>query len=151
MMNTEQLATTILKMDEGWRSVPYYCTEGYPTVGYGFKIGGKNAPLPQFTLNRKVGELWLETEIDILVHQVQGLYPDLSPIRQAVLVSMAYQLGFDGLLKFKQMHKALFNKDYDKAAAEILDSKAAKKDTPARFARNALMMKNNELLGFYNA
>ena len=53
----------LIKHEEGWRSKPYLCTEKYPTVGFGFRIGpqGADIKLYQFTLPVRAGEAWLDT------------------------------------------------------------------------------------------
>ena len=59
---------------------------------------------------------------------------DLDPEAAEVLVEMAYQMGEGGLRKFKKMKAALSQDppDYETAAAEILDSKMAREQTPER-------------------
>ena len=53
----------LLRLEEGWRSKPYLCTENYPTVGFGFRIGPKGADITlyQFSLPVRAGEAWLDT------------------------------------------------------------------------------------------
>jgi len=36
-----QIAAGMLAKEEGFRAKPYYCSENYPTIGYGEKIGDK--------------------------------------------------------------------------------------------------------------
>ena len=64
-------------------------------------------------------------------------YEHLSPVRQRAILNMAFQLGVDGVLKFRRMIAALDRGDYARAAIEALDSKWAKEDTPQRAARVA--------------
>ena len=52
-------------------------------------------------------------------------FNELDNIRQEVLINMAFNLGLAGLLKFKNMIKALEKKDYTKASEEMLNSKWA--------------------------
>ena len=35
--------TSLLQYEEGFREKPYVCSEGYPTVGTGIRIGPKGA------------------------------------------------------------------------------------------------------------
>lgn len=37
----------LIQIEEGYREKAYYCSEGYPTIGTGHKIGPKGAPLEQ--------------------------------------------------------------------------------------------------------
>ena len=59
------------------------------------------------------------------------------------MIDMAFQLGLGKLLLFKKMLAALCIEDYDEAAAQILDSKAAKQ-CPSRYLELAKLMKKGE-------
>lgn len=41
-----EISGRMLKKEEGFRAKPYLCSEGYPTIGYGEKIGDKYEALP---------------------------------------------------------------------------------------------------------
>lgn len=148
MSNVIEIATSILKKEEGWRSEPYYCSEGYPTVGYGFKLADKDAPLPKFYLPKPVGEVWLQQEIEELLQQLYSDISEISPVRAAVLVSMAFQLGLVGVRKFKRMWAAVEASEWNEAAKEMLDSLWATQ-TAARANRHAEMIRRDKLLDFY--
>lgn len=64
-------------------------------------------------------------------------YARLSQVRQRAILNMAFQMGVDGVLKFKKMIAALDRGAYAAAAAEALDSKWAREDTPDRARRVA--------------
>lgn len=70
-------------------------------------------------------------------------YIKLSPVRQRAILNMAFQLGVDGVLKFKKMIAALGRGDYATAEAEALDSKWAKADTPQRARRVAKSLRTD--------
>ena len=145
-------AVLILKQDEGWRGEPYYCSEGYPTIGYGFKIGRKGGPLPKASMSKEDGASKLSGICQILnlslTSNKGSTYSNLSEVRKAVVISMAYQVGFDGLLKFKKMWAALEAGDLNAASKEILNSLAARQ-APARWKRNSSMLETGELLSYY--
>lgn len=124
-------------LKEGFRSTVYRCSEGYPTIGYGWVIGAKGASLDPFK-SMIISEAAAKVQCAVLVDEIvlelsKVIVPwyILTPTRQAMLVSMAYQLGINGLLKFKRMLKAIENADFETAALEGLDSRWAKQ-TPAR-------------------
>jgi lysozyme len=142
------ITTNIIKKEEGFRTAPYYCSLGYPTVGYGFKIGDQHDPLPKFLLPKPVAEVWLSHEIQEVEARLEPFLIGLNEVRRAVLVSMAFQMGIQGLFKFKKMWSAIANKDYDTASLEMLDSSWAKQ-TPERANRHADMMKHGKLLEGY--
>ena len=53
-------------------------------------------------------------------------FDDLNPNRQAVIIDMAFNLGFGGLREFVKMITAVQESRYDDAADEMLASKWAK-------------------------
>ena len=61
---------------------------------------------------------------------------------------MAYQMGVDGLFKFKKMIAALGKGDWNEAAHQALDSRWAKQ-TPARAERHAAVIANGNLMEVY--
>ena len=159
--------TDIIKMlafEEGWRERPYLCSERYPTVGYGFKIGPKGAPIAQydFTLPREAGDVWLMVlarELHTAMRaepaiaraltscSVTGL-PSLSNPRYAVLVSMAYQMGVAGLAGFRNTLLHIANCDWYQAETGMLKSRWATQ-SPARARRHARQMRTGLWAGEY--
>lgn len=142
-------ALNIIKKEEGWRSRPYYCSAGHPTVGYGIKVGNKGDPLPNFELSDVVGAAWLGHEVSNSHDAVKRMYPNsIGVVRLAVLVSMCYQLGERGLRGFVNTNMFIWNGDFNAASIEMLDSKWAKQ-TPARAKRHSDMMRDGVLLDYY--
>jgi len=132
------LNTTLeqIKIDEGLRLELYKCPAGKSTIGYGRNLEDRGITLEEadFLLSndiRYIQNKLLETKID---------FDKLNPIRQSVLINMAYQMGISGLFKFKKMFVALSNQDYNEASLEMLDSRWAKQ-TPDRANRLANLMK----------
>ena len=123
-----------IKQDEGFRARPYQCSEGVWTIGYG----------TTFMLTDEA-EMLLVNHLDRITRRLkqEDFYTSLSLCRKSVLQQMAYQLGFDGLLKFKKMIASLKGQDYERAAQEMLDSLWAKQ-TPGRAERLATQMKTGE-------
>lgn len=147
--------TQLLAFEEGFRAEPYYCSEGYPTIGIGQKIGRKGDPLEcyTFTVDMKVAEAMLESELEGVNSYLSEKLFNVPPVegwnvRFTILQSMAYQLGTTGLSKFKKMWKAIEQGDWDTAAKEALDSKAARQ-TPSRWERQANVLKTGSFEGIY--
>lgn len=69
--------------------------------------------------------------------------PALDEARQGVLIGMAFQMGVNGLLAFKNMLAKCQAKDYAGAAKEMTDSLWAKQ-TPWRAARMAEQMRTGK-------
>ena len=130
----------MLDKEEGFRSEPYLCSEGYATVGIGWRIGSKNQPLSDFkhiSMCQSAAYAQLEFKVAGITANLSNefeFFKDLNECRQAVLISMAYQLGFAGLLGFKRMLAAIQTKYWNDAAHEGLDSRWAKQ-TPNRANR----------------
>ena len=122
-----------LKLDEGWAASAYQDHLGYWTIGYGFLIDGrKGGELP-----KKIGEQWLHHAVSTrwwaLCEQQPFLLHQPEDVQRAV-GNMCYQLGVNGVLRFKKMLSALAAGDREKAADEALDSTWAKQ-TPNRAMR----------------
>jgi lysozyme len=145
------LLIKILEREEGWRDKPYYCSEGYPTIGYGFKIGPKGAMLElyQFSISREVGAVWLR---GICAELEDRMAFELAPVknagRRAVLLSMAYQMGIDGVRKFRKMWEAIERQDWGDAADQMLDSLWARQTTE-RASRHACIMRGENPAEIY--
>lgn len=152
-----EIATKIIKLDEGYRSKPYYCTERYPTIGYGRRIPGtdRNDPLPNISTTREDEEIHFKAKFneivsDLSTNDFKKSFAAINDVRKAVLINLAYQHGMYGLLKFMGMRRALSAGNYDKAADEIIDSATWRdKATRPRMQRNADMMRTGELVEYY--
>ena len=125
-----------IKENEGYKSTVYTDTLGFDTIGYGFAI-------KDLELDEEVCDLILDKKLDKLIDATNKKFPFLRELPQdkcEVIFEMVYQLGLNGVSMFKKMLKALENKDYDKAAAEMLDSLWAKQ-TPDRAIKLSNQMK----------
>ena len=130
----------MLEREEGFRSKPYICSGGYPTIGIGWKIGRHNQSLNDFEI-MTICKSAAHDQCEFMVAGVTAslsnrlsFFYDLSEARQCVLISMAYQMGINGLLGFKNMIDAIEEGDFINAAHEGLDSLWAKQ-TPERAER----------------
>jgi len=147
----------LLTTEEGWREKPYIDSEGFPSVGFGFLIGPKGAPLSHYTFKvpRTAGEVWMRELLNETIHDMQytpGIGAALAYLakiaggsmmqdaRCSVLISMAYQMGVTGLAGFKNTLAYIANGDFENAAKNMLASKWAKQ-TPDRAKRHAEQMR----------
>ncbi|QZA70442.1 lysozyme [Erwinia phage AH03] len=132
----------MLRVDEGFKSVPYRDTEGYPTIGIGQRIGPKNALMTNYTLtiSQPVADLWMQ---DIALDYMNKIQSDsrisaaltkCNDARRDALLDMAYQLGVSGLSGFRNTLVLISNGDFAKASAEMLNSLWARQ-TPQRAKR----------------
>lgn len=138
----------ILNFEEGFRARPYVDSEGYPTIGTGFLIGPKGAPLSNYTfsLSKNVSDVWLQELVDTKTAEMRAapaIYAALkncNPARSDVLISMAYQLGTQGLAGFKNTLQMIAVGNFTGAAAGMMSSLWARQ-TPKRALRHADVMR----------
>lgn len=136
---------------EGFREMPYKCPTGHLTIG----IGHNTEARPFTDAEKKVIGDWkkgitknaafmiLRNDMEICLKDLRklGFWYYLDNERQYALLDMCYQLGWQGLSKFRQMLEAIRIKNYDRAARECLASTYAKQ-TPKRAQRIAKLIKN---------
>jgi lysozyme len=125
----------LLAREEGFEYSAYQDSLGYWTIGYGTLIdkrkgGGIKEKFARMIMMDKVDEV--RAELNLKLPWVTNLSPD----RYTVILAMAYQMGVDGLLQFKNTLAALRNGDFAHAAAGIRGSKWAEQ-TPGRAERMA--------------
>lgn len=142
----------VLKFEEGYREKAYHCSEGYPTIGIGTKLGPKNAPLSNYTMvvTEHAAKALLDDEVKKIRTELvkNRWYIELDSDRQTIIKSMCYQMGVSGVLKFKNMIAALDRSDYAEAARQALDSRWAKQ-TVARAERHAAVLATGNLMQIY--
>lgn len=133
----------LIKKDEGCRLNAYKCSEGKWTIGYGHLIG-ENETYASIT-QAKADELFL-IDLQRAVKDALTLFPSMyliSEARQAVLISMSFQLGLSRLSKFKKFIAAVTKGDWQTAVHEMFDSLWFDQ-TPNRVTRLASMLQRGE-------
>ena len=134
-----EIAAKLITLNEGYRQKPYRCTAGKLTIGIGRNLDDKG-------ISQTEAKMLLDLDIAEVTTDLKKLLPDfvcLSAVRKAVLIDMRFQLGYTGFRSFKKMIRAVNEGRIEDVAAELLDSKYAKIDTPRRAQRNAQMYKSN--------
>lgn len=106
-----------LILHEGLKLRTYRCPAGYWTVGVGRNLETKG-------LSKEEALFLLRNDIREITEQLErlGWYRALDPIRQKVIIDMAFNLGLSGLSSFKHMIQALNCYDYNTAAVEMINS-----------------------------
>lgn len=145
---TDSKIIPILNYEEGYKEAPYLDTQGYPTVAGGIRIGPKGASLSNYTFRvpRTVGDVWKQTIVDLKVNEmnqrpaIAAALVACNPPRRDILISMAYQMGTDGLAGFKNTLKLIADGNFSAAADGMLNSLWAKQ-TPNRAKRHADVMR----------
>lgn len=118
-MNTERLVNELIR-DEGLRLKPYLDTVGKLTIGI-----GRN--LDDVGISESEARYLLTNDVTKIVHQLMGLpwFNALNEPRQCALANMAFNLGFTGLMSFKNMIEAIQKGYWHDAAKHALNSKWA--------------------------
>lgn len=129
-----------LRDEEGLKLSPYPDTEGLLTIGYGWCL--QRSPMrvveAEFRLTNDVSQ-----ELSECIRYVPG-FAEMSEARQEVFVDMTHQMGIQGVMGFRRMIGAVRIGDWERASEELLDSKYAKEQAPARAARNARLLRDGE-------
>ena len=127
MTPNDKLLIEELKRDEGVRYSPYLDSEGIKTVGVGHNLGAHLLELSYPLTNEQVNQILADDLVRVFsgLDRKIGWWRNLSYARMRVLANMAFNLGVDGLLKFRRMLLAVERGHYDQAAREMLQSKWA--------------------------
>ena len=142
----------LLGYEEGMREKVYLCSEGYPTIGKGTVVGTKSMDISTFTLviNEEIADLLLKTKVEEIQNQLTKhiWFTNLNADRQIIITSMAYQMGYQGVLAFRKMIKAIEQEDWDEAAREMQDSQWYRQTTN-RAKRHIYVMETGKLSSSY--
>ena len=105
---------------EGFREEVYLDSLGNPTCGWGHHLAVGSR------VDRKICEIFLEHDIANAVNDFYRIDKDLrdklNPVRRRVICNMIFNLGLNGVLKFKKMWKAIKKEDWDEAKTQMLNS-----------------------------
>ena len=131
----------LIAKEEGFEPLPYKDHLGYLTIGHGFLIDER----------KKGAGITEEESLLILKYRLKNQvapqldakipwWRNLNGPRRAVLLSMAWQMGVPGLMRFKNTLAAIREGDYAKGARGMMSSLWARQ-TPGRAYRHAKAMK----------
>ena len=126
-----------VKLSEGYKPTVYKDTLQIDTIGYGFAI-------KDLYLDEEVCDIILEQKLKKLIKSADKKFEFLKYMPQEgkdVVYEMCYQLGINGVSKFKKTLAYMQDKKYDKAAVEMLDSLWAKQ-TPNRAIKLSNIIKS---------
>lgn len=104
----------MLMRHEGYRRHPY-SDRDTQSIGYGRNLTTNG-------ISKEEALYLLRNDIERITAQLSAKFPvfdDLTNGRRAVLISMAYGLGIDGISEFSLMWGNIERRDYERAALEI--------------------------------
>ena len=129
-MNIEALREQ-LKIDEGVKYEIYKDHLGYPTFGIGHLITEDDPehgePDGTEISEDRVNEVF-ESDVAKFVSEAKILFSDLDElpdVAQQVIVNMAFNMGRPRLSKFKNFIAGVNDRDWTRAAEEMMDSRWA--------------------------
>jgi GH24 family phage-related lysozyme (muramidase) len=127
-----------VRSHEGFELKPYVDTLGFLTGGVGHKI----LPSEEVPTTEKGWLKLYDQDFDKAVAAADEITPDdIHPTAFGIITEMIFQLGKQGCMNFKKMHKAVAEKDHVEASMQMLDSKW-RTQTKARCESLAELMRN---------
>lgn len=130
---TPQGLADLKDKDEGFRSKIYYDTMGIASIGVGTNLAQG--------ISLKQAMALAVCELDDITVQLNALswYSALNPVRQDVIQNMCYNIGFVGVLGFRNMITCITAQNWVGAADAMLNSKWASQ-VPNRAKRLAALI-----------
>jgi lysozyme len=120
-MSYQDIAKLQIMADEGFSLKLYKCTAGKWSIGAGRNLEDRG-------ITRAEGLFLLDGDLIIAEADAKGLFPnfhELTENRKAVLINMAFNLGQERLAGFKNFRHCIEARNFEAAAAEMLESKWA--------------------------
>jgi lysozyme len=141
------LAQTLVEEQEGCELTAYEDTKGLWTIGYGHLLDQTRNWSGQ-TITQQQAEEWLAADMGYARVLATGFphWQTLGDVRQAVLISMCFQMGSKPLY-WPNFMAALEAQDYAAAAAAGLDTDWARLDSPNRAKLEMKMLDNAQWIG----
>ena len=135
-----------IKACEGYVNKIYKCSEGFDTIFYGHKVLPEDTYEHDVEYPKEIGEEVFEKDFQRTLDAAERLIADrpINNTAKEVIINMVYQIGENGVSKFKNMWKALDNEDYGEASFQMLDSLWAKQ-TPNRANKLSKKMQSAKL------
>ena len=144
-MSYEELSNSV-KLSEGFKNRIYQDTEGFDTIGWGHKVVPGDPFKPGIEYTEEDLQAVFDKDLRKAIAQMKQLceqnnIKDLPETAEHVLTEMCFQLGMNGVSKFRNMIKALQEANFIGASYEMLVSKW-NKQTPNRCKKLADLMKS---------
>lgn len=129
--------TYIMVNEGGLKQFPYVDTVNKITIGIGYNLTDRGLPIDFLSQTFNSDVAFFSQKLD----STFTWFAQLDGNRQTALLDMAFNLGWNNFLNFKNMLVALGLGDYDTASHEVLNSTYAKQ-VPNRALKNYYIIKN---------
>ena len=138
-----------IKADEGEKKqgrehVIYLDSKGNWTCGYGHLLFLGDT-VPQAAIDGFFEDDYAQARADLKTLYRLFSLPPMGLTREYVLLNMLFQMGLTKVMRFKRMLVALMDKNWDRAADEMLDSKWHNRDTKERAERLVKIMRTGKI------
>ena len=132
-MDIEQLRKELeadegVKKNEKGNHITYFCSENVVTGGIGHMItewdDEKYLQVDVEIPDEQVSA-WFDKDIETVIKDCEKLYDDFNYLpeeAQLIIANMMFNLGYPRLSKFVGMKSGVDNRDWNKAADEMIDS-----------------------------
>jgi len=122
---------------EGLKLKAYRCTANKLTIGV-----GRN--LDDCGISKDEALIMLDNDLAESERYLKAYdwWRSVDRVRQEVLIELCFNIGIAKILQFKNMIKAIHDKDFENAAKHMLDSAWAKQVGPTRSNNMAARMRN---------
>lgn len=134
----------LLEDDEGRRIWPYTDTHGNLTWGIGHLMANGVTHEVETLLNQAV-DLQFQADLSNAAEAMAFMpaFQGMDPVRQAVLIDMAFNLGLHGLLGFTTFLDLMSKHQWAQAAADLRGTKVYQQ-LPHRYERLAAMIETGQ-------
>jgi len=121
-MKLSQKGIDLIKEFEGFRSYPYLCPAGVPTIGYGatYYPDGTKVSISDDDISNEYAELILKHQVDSIYSEAVNRYVNVTLTQNQfdALVSFTYNVGI-GAFQKSTLLKHVNNENHEKAKNEF--------------------------------
>jgi lysozyme len=117
-MNYLDILKAQLTIDEGCRNKMYLDSKGIPTIGIGHNLRDK--PLSDRAIQIIFEDDMADAEAD--ARKLIKSFDKLNDVRKAVVINMAFNMGYSVLSQFKATIALIDSGDYTNASVQMLRS-----------------------------
>jgi lysozyme len=108
----------MIERHEGFSALPYRCTAGFLTVGFGHNL--------EQLMNREEARALMDVRLRATVRELLLVLPELysyGDVRAEAFIDMAFNIGLPSFRTFKRMIAAIIAKNWQVVANEMEQSK----------------------------